>query len=105
MKLRSFLHTLLLGVLTLCVGTMGPAALAAAPRSLTVNMQEEERGSGESAEIGSFGTSVLRPAKPSARADSLRRGARPCDSRDRLMVLAERQRSRTLCDLHVRIQV
>jgi hypothetical protein len=106
MRLSSFLHTLLLGVLAVSVGGLGPAALNAVPRSLTLNLQEEERSSGEGAQVGSLATSVLRPAKPDASAGRDRcRQTRPCDARGLLLVRSTPAVAKTLCDLQVRIQV
>jgi hypothetical protein len=106
MRLRPLLHTLMLGLLALCVGGLGPAALGALPRSLTFNMQEEERNSGEGAEIGSLGTSVLRPARPHAPAGRDRcRHSWPCDSLGLLSVRSAPAVAITLCALHVQIQV
>jgi len=106
MSLQTFLHTLLLGLLTVSVGGLGPAALIVVPRSLTVNLQEEERNSGESAQISSLGTSVLRPARPSAPARrTLDRQSWSCDARRLLSTRLRSVVADSLCALHVRIQV
>jgi hypothetical protein len=105
MSTRSLLHVLMLGVLAVCVGGLGPATLASVPRSLTYNTQEEERNAAESDAIGALGTSVLRPSRPSPAAD--RGGDRlewPCASV--AFVAGDGPfRPGTLCDLHVRMQV
>jgi hypothetical protein len=104
MTLRSVLQTLLPCLLTLCVGSLGPAALASVPRSLTVNTQEEERGSGETDEISSLVTSVLRPAKPLNGPDRVRRLQNYAPLRGLLARETPAHKS-TLCSLQVRIQV
>jgi hypothetical protein len=106
MSLRSAIQALLPWLLTLCVGSLGPAALASVPRSLTVNTQEEERGSGESDGICSLATSVLRPAKPLNGPEGARRAQNWSNAwLDGLLAREMPAPKSTLCSLQVRIQV
>ncbi|MBA3314967.1 MAG: hypothetical protein M3552_06960 [Planctomycetota bacterium] len=64
MTVRSLLRGLLLCLLTLCVGGIGPAVLAAAPRVLNPSA-EEERSATETIAIGGSASMGLRPGRAS----------------------------------------